>query len=57
MAHIKNQQKFHIASANNKTTICGLSNQHSDAVSKEAFLKYLADKDFKKHCCKKCTIN
>jgi len=54
MAHIKNQNIFHLVSQDGKKTNCGLSNQYNDAISIERFNNYLKDKSFSKFCCKKC---
>jgi len=53
MGHIKNQNKFH-ATINGKRTLCGLSNQHKDAVSIEKFQSYIQDTQWTKLCCEKC---
>lgn len=54
MAHIKNQNIFHQVSQDGKKTVCGLSNQHNDAITYERFVSYLNDKNYSKYCCKKC---
>lgn len=54
MAHIKNQQMFHLIGKNAKNTACGLSNQWNDAKTLENFNKYLNDSYYKDCCCKKC---
>lgn len=54
MSKIKNQNIFHLVDKTGKKTICGLSNQFSDALTPERFKAYLNDKTTAKLCCKKC---
>lgn len=55
MAHIKNQNIFHLVDKTGKKTVCGLSNQYNDAITLERFENYLKDKSMIKFCCKKCS--
>ena len=54
MAHIKNQNMFHVVDTTGKKTKCGLSNQSKMADPVEKFNKYLQDVSLVKFCCKKC---
>jgi len=54
MAHIKNQNQFHLIDSTGKKTRCGLSNQFKDALSLDKFNRYLNDESWTKCCCKKC---
>jgi hypothetical protein len=53
MAHLKNQNIFHVTT-DGKKTICGLSNQFKDADTLLIFTERLKDSSYIKYCCKKC---